>query len=135
MLATCAKNNPLDWETHIRKVYLAYNTSIQASTEYTPFYLMFGCQARIPADVMFGTPSSTSESVHGYAATMQKQMEKAFNLARHHSLSRQLRQKELYDKKINGKPYKQGGFVWLNTPMGRKGPSKSSITLGLALTK
>ena len=62
-------------------------------------------------------------------------MEKAFNLARHHSLSKQLRQKELYDKKIDGKPYEQDDFVWLNTPMGRKGPSKNSIILGLALTK
>ena len=64
MLATCAKENPLNWETHIRKVCMAYNTSVQASTGYTPFYLMFGCQARIPADAMFGTPPSTTESIH-----------------------------------------------------------------------
>ena len=76
MLATCAKDNPLDWETHTRKVCVAYNTGIQASTGYTPFCLMFGRQARIPADVMFGTPPSTSESVHKYVTTLQKQMEK-----------------------------------------------------------
>ena len=35
-----------------------------------PFFLMFGCQARIPADVMFGTPPSTAESVHEYAAQL-----------------------------------------------------------------
>ena len=31
MLATCAKDNPLDWERHVRKVCMAYNTSVQAS--------------------------------------------------------------------------------------------------------
>ena len=36
MLATCAKDNPLDWEKHVRKVCMAYNTSVQASTGYTP---------------------------------------------------------------------------------------------------
>ena len=85
---------------------------------------MFSRQPRIPADVMFGTPPSTTESVHEYAAQLRKQMEKAFNLARQHALSKQLRQKELYDKKVHGKPYKQGDFVWLNTPMGRRGLSK-----------
>ena len=118
MLATCAKNNPLDWETHIRKVCMAYNTSVQASTGYTPFFLMFGRQARIPADVMYGTPTSTNHSVNEYAVTLQKQMDKAFGLARQHSLSKQLRQKELYDLKVHGKPFKKGDYVWLNTPMG-----------------
>ena len=39
MLSTCAKDNPLDWERHVRKVCMAYNTSVQASTGYTPFFL------------------------------------------------------------------------------------------------
>ena len=124
MLATCAKENPLDWESHIRKVCMAYNSSVQTSTGYTPFFLMFGRLPRMPADVMFGTLPSTAESVHDYAAQLRKQMEKAFNLARQHSLSKQLRQKELHDKKVHGKPFKQGDFVWLNTPMGRRGLSK-----------
>ena len=85
---------------------------------------MFGRQARIPADVMYGTPTSTNHSVNEYAATLRKQMDKAFGLARQHSLSKQLRQKELYDLKVHGKPFKKGDYVWLNTPMGRQGPSK-----------
>ena len=28
MLATCVKDNPLDWEKHVRKVCMAYNTSV-----------------------------------------------------------------------------------------------------------
>jgi len=70
MLATCTNENPLDWETYVRKVCMAYNTSVQASTGYAPFYLIFSRQARIPADVMFGTPLSTTESVHKSAVTL-----------------------------------------------------------------
>ncbi len=50
MLAICTKEHPSDWETHLRKVCLAYNTSM---TGYTPFYLMFGRQAWLPVDVMY----------------------------------------------------------------------------------
>jgi len=69
MLATCAKDNPLDWEKHVRKVCMAYNTSVQASTGYTPFFLMFGRQARMPANVMHGVPTSSTPSVNEYAAS------------------------------------------------------------------
>ena len=35
---------------------MAYNTSIQPTTGLLLFYLMFGQQAHIPVDVMYGSP-------------------------------------------------------------------------------
>ena len=124
MLATCTKDNPLEWEKHVRKVCMAYNTSVQASTGYTPFYLMFGHQARLPADVIYGTTNTTEQSVNEYARTLRRIMEGAFTLARQHSLKQQLKQKELYDRKIHGKPFEKGDYVWLDSPMGQGGASK-----------
>ncbi len=56
MLSTCIEKHPFEWEDHLRKVCLAYNTSTHSTTGHTPFFLMFGRQARLPVDVMFGTP-------------------------------------------------------------------------------
>ena len=53
-----ASENERDWDLHIPMVMMAYRTSVQESTRCTPFYLMFGREGRLPADVMFRLPSS-----------------------------------------------------------------------------
>ena len=91
MLVTCAKDNPLDWEKHVRKVVMACNASVQTSTGYTPFFLMFGCQAH--AHTSGCTLWCFQIMLHSlpvcmHLATLRKQMNKAFALARKHSLLR-----------------------------------------------
>ena len=56
MLAATTKKYPFDWEEQVRKVCMAYNTSVLATTGYTPLYLMFWRETRLPADLMFGHP-------------------------------------------------------------------------------
>jgi len=97
---------------------------VQASTGYTPFYLMFGFQARLPVDVIYGTTDTSEQSVTDYARILRRRMETAFTLARQHSLKQQLKQKELYNRSVHGKPFEKGDYVWLISPMGQGGASK-----------
>lgn len=55
MLATTVKDHPFDWEEALRKVCMAYNSSVHAATGFAPFYLMFGREARLPWDMIYGT--------------------------------------------------------------------------------
>ena len=71
ILQSLEKNeNPFDWENQIRKVCMAYNTSVHASTGYTPFFLMFGHQARLPIDLMYGTGENNDISTSDYATQL-----------------------------------------------------------------
>ena len=54
MLATTVSDNQANWEQCIRKVCFAY-TSVHSSTRFTPFFLMFGRQAKLPIDLMYGS--------------------------------------------------------------------------------
>ena len=56
MLATTIVDYPWDWEDNIHQLCYAYYTSIHSSTGYAPFFLMFGCQARLPVDLSFQLP-------------------------------------------------------------------------------
>ena len=73
MLATTSHKHPLDRVEHIRKVCMAYNTSVQATTGYSPFYLMFGRNARLPIDIIFPTKKPAADDSYGeYAKAMRE---------------------------------------------------------------
>ena len=74
MLATAAEERPFEWEEHLRRLCMAYNTSVHPSTGYTPFYFMFGRQARMPIEIMFGSPTPPTSSSSEYAGRLQKQL-------------------------------------------------------------
>lgn len=71
------------------RLLVAYNTSTHATTGFTPFYLMFGRQARIPADLMYGTAEPESLNCTEYAAKLQESLSKAYTVARKHVAGKQ----------------------------------------------
>lgn len=124
MLSTVIKDNHSSWEKQLRRVCLAYNSSVNATTGYTPFYLMFGRQARLPADLMFGTTPTNKMSHSEYARQMQKDIERAYNIVREKGFVNQQRQKTLYDARVHGKPFEVGDLVWLRSMAVSRGNSK-----------
>ena len=63
MLSKTVRDRPFEWEEHIQRLCLAYNTSLHPTTGYSPFFLMFGRQVRMPVDLMYGTPAAQPTSV------------------------------------------------------------------------
>ena len=117
MLATTTGNHPHDWEIHLRKVCLAYNTSVHSTTGYSPFYLMFGHQARLPIDIMCGTTKPSTNTTYGdFASRMQHTLEEAYDTARGRTKAKHERQKEIYNSKCHGKPFETNDLVWLYCP-------------------
>ena len=86
MLATTAQHHPFNWEDQLPKVCMAYNTSVHTSTRYTPFFLMFGRQARMPIDLMYGTNNEKAVPTTEYAASTRKALEEAYRCVRENSL-------------------------------------------------
>ena len=126
MLATCTEDHPGDWEQHIRKVCMAYNVNVHPSTGFSPFYLMFGRQARLPIDLIYGTGPQVMEnqSVGEYAASLKSRVSAAFDLVRRNVSQHHVYQKKLYDQKVHGQQFSTGDWVWLYSPVVGKGGSR-----------
>lgn len=72
------RNHSFTWEGHIQKVVLAYNSSIQPTTGHTPFYLMFGREARRLVDLMYGSSPDTFTSPPQYASQLAATLQEAY---------------------------------------------------------
>ena len=48
MLAKHVAEHQRDWDVHPPMVMMAYQSSVHSSTKYTPYYLLFGHEVRLP---------------------------------------------------------------------------------------
>ena len=53
MLKTLSKTAKQDWKSHLSELAFAYNVTINKTTRYSPYYLIFGREPRLPIDEMF----------------------------------------------------------------------------------
>ena len=123
MLSSCVDKHPFEWEEHIQKLCMAYNTSIQATTGYSPFYLMFGRRPRLPIDIMYETPSERS-SLPNFVHSLQNTLTEAFDAARSNISLHQDRQQDTYNQRVHGSPHQPGALVWLFSPVVPRGRAK-----------
>ena len=125
MLSTTIDEHPLEWEDHLRKVCFAYNTSVQATTGYSSYFLMFGREARLPVDLLYQTdPGKNELTIPEYVSKLRTTLTATYEGVRRSFGIHQERQKEYYSRKIHGAPYDKGDLVWLFSPVVPRGRAR-----------
>lgn len=96
MLETLTPDKKQHWGNHIAALVHAYNCTESVTTGYSPYCLMFGREARLPANLAFGTSlDDTPLTLYkGYVNRLRKNLQQAFEKAVEHATTRESRNKE-----------------------------------------
>ena len=115
MLATYVEQSQRDWDAQLPFILFAVRTSQQASTQESPYYLMFGQDPVLPIDLAFQYTSSPYIEVEDltYVEQVQQRLTLAWATARTALGKAQRKQKEYHDQKATQVAYNIGDKVLL----------------------
>ena len=102
MLRTLSKDCKSKWPTAINKMIHAYNSTQQSITGYSPFFMMFGREPRIPLDLLLETEwtqTSSKKSYDTYITDWQNQMEAAYEIAQKRTCDSRQKGREKFNEK------------------------------------
>ena len=116
-LMALTADKPNEWAKHIPTILYAFRTSINKSTGYSPFQLMFGRDPIEDLDLIIPSPpfQFQIDTASEYFQELLKRTTQAFHIAREHMGLAIQRQRSLYHR--TPKTFSINDQVWLFTPI------------------
>ena len=85
MLGTLTPKQKKDWKSHVHALVHAYNYIRNAAIGFSPYYLLFGGEPRLPVDVEFGLQKGSQKGSLGesaYISQLRRRLMFAHNKAK-----------------------------------------------------
>lgn len=125
MLGTLEPSQKSKWSQHIAHLVHAYNCTSNEATGFSPYFLMFGREARLPVDLCFGVSADNTspESYSKYVSKMKQELQAAYQLAQATSEKMNQSNKVRYDQKVRYHSLNVGDKVLIRN-LGLKGKHK-----------
>jgi len=116
MYGKLVRKSQRDWCEMTPYVTYAYNTTIHGATGFSPFYLMHLRRARVPVELLIGTPSEAAyESEDTYVTAASERMRKAYSLVREQLQACFDRAKKRYDERVKTTKFTVGDCLALHS--------------------
>ena len=121
MIAKHAEFYGEDWDRYLAFVLFAYRVKPHSSTGESPFFLMYGRDARIPTESASEGPSSIAVlDADDYKTDVLLGFSAAWQLAQENVLKSQIAYKKQCDTKMRDTKFKEGDRVLVERVMGRR---------------
>ena len=103
-----------DWKSHVPALVHTYNYTRNAATGFSPYYLLFGREPRLPVDVEFGLQRGSQKGSPGESiciSQLRRRLKFAHKEAKRMVQKHQTKHRELYDLKCRGAALDVGDLV------------------------
>ncbi|KAK3727208.1 hypothetical protein QZH41_007713 [Actinostola sp. cb2023] len=106
MLGTLEADKKQNWPEYVDTLVHAYNSTKHSSTGYSPFYLMFGRQPRLPIDVSLGLGQRSEQQPYSsYVEGLRDRMRHAYEVA-----SKRMEERSSANKRLNDLHVQEGSL-------------------------
>ena len=127
MLSKYLSDNHSDWDKHLPLLMLGYRAQVYRSVGYSPFYLMFGREPRLPIDSELEVPHAVrAKSAAEYVDDLCVGLRDAYREALKFSDASHRRNKRLYDQRANVHQYRVGDSVMIHRAAAKRGEYTTS---------
>ena len=125
MIKCFVKENQDDWDEFLPNLVFAYNSARHATTKFSPFYLMFGREPKIPCDLFVRSPAVEIPLNHNeYALKMKRELSKAYEGVRRNRDAKMIYNKEYHDRQHIASAFEPEDKVWAREFKQTKGECK-----------
>ncbi|XP_072175530.1 uncharacterized protein [Diadema setosum] len=102
-----------EWRRYVSTVVHAYNVCEHDSTHFSPYFLMFGRNARLPVDLALGTDPqwSTVKDKTTYIHDLRDRLREAYEMASNNRAKRAQTNKKQYDQSAKAPVLTEGDTV------------------------
>lgn len=121
LLQTLEPEKKKHWPKYLPELVYMYNATPHASTGYSPYYLMFGRDPRLPVDIQLGTDVEEFEGeTHEWLREHQERLTEAYTKANSRLQEKAKANQERRNASAQDHPLEIGERVWLRSrPLGR----------------
>ena len=127
MLCTLSEKLKWKWKDSLNKLMYAYNCTKHTITGYSPYFLLFGRNPKLPIDIILREhqePTNEQPNYHNFIQRWKVRMKEAFKIAEENIKKRRSADKRQRDLKATLEPLQVGGRVLVRNFTERWGPGK-----------
>ena len=102
MLGTLPSHAKKNWQEWITTLTHAYNCTVSPVTGFSPYFLMFGRNPKLPLDIYLGIPTMEQEptSQQNYVWKLHSKLQRAYQKAQENNKKESECHKRYYDQKM-----------------------------------
>ncbi len=128
MLRTLSQKEKKNWRKHLPKLAFAVNSTVSKATHYSPFFLLYGREPKLPIDGVFQEAQEYHElkrkSHDQFVKEWESSMKEAHEIARENIEKLASYNKRYHDDKAKAVEIKVGDLVLVQNMREREGKAK-----------